>query len=92
MGRKIMAIVAFNVYALFLISAFQENTAYLFDVSLLNEMKLSGFDINPREWGWGSHYIWRLFAGVVVTAFVGFLTGAIAKEKGAKALLSHSFR
>lgn len=84
MGRKIMAIVAFNVYALFLISAFQENTAYLFDASLIKEMKLSGFDIDPLEWGWGNHYIWRLFAGVVVTALVGFLAGAIAKQNGAR--------
>jgi len=84
MGRKILAVVAFNVYALFLISAFQENTAYLFDASLIDEMRLMGFNVNPREWGWGSHYIWRLFAGVVVTAFVGFLAGAIAKKNGAK--------
>jgi len=84
MGRKILAIVAFNVYALFLLSAFQENTAYLFDASLIKEMKLGGFDVNPLEWGWGNHYIWRLFAGVVVTALVGFLAGAIAKENGAK--------
>jgi len=82
MGRKILSILAFNVYALFLISTFQENTAYLFDVSLINKMKLSGFDISPREWGWGNHYIWRLFAGVVVTALVGVLAGAIAKNNG----------
>ena len=42
MGRKIWAFVAFNLYAAFLISAFQENTAYLFDVSLIKEMKLEG--------------------------------------------------
>ena len=84
MGRKILAVVAFNVYALFLVSAFQENTAYLFDTSLIKDMKLSGIDINPREWGWGSHYVWRLFAGIVVTTFVGFLAGAIAKSNGSK--------
>jgi len=84
MGRKIWAIVAFNVYSLFLISAFQENTAYLFDVSLINEMRLKGADINPRDWGWGGHYIWRLFAAVVVTALAGILTGAIAKSNGKK--------
>ena len=82
MARKILSILAFNAYALFLISAFQENTAYLFDVSLINEMRLSGFDISPREWGWGNHYIWRLFASVVVTALVGVLSGAIAKNNG----------
>lgn len=82
MGRKIWAFIAFNLYAAFLISAFQENTAYLFDVSLIKEMKLDGMSIDPREWGWGSHYIWRLFAGVVVTGVVGFLAGSVAKSKG----------
>lgn len=84
MGRKIWAFVAFNVYSLFLISAFQENTAYLFDASLIEEMSIGGFDIDPREWGWGDHYIWRLFSGVVVTAIVGFLAGTIAKKDGSK--------
>ena len=84
MGRKIWSFVGFNVYALFLISAFQENTAYLFDIGLIREMKMSGFDINPREWGWGDHYIWRLFSGVAVTAVVAVLAGAIAKKNGAK--------
>ena len=82
MARKILSILAFNVYALFLISAFQENTAYLFDVGKINEMRLSGFDINPRHWGWGDHYIWRLFASIIVTALVGVLSGAIAKNNG----------
>lgn len=44
-------------------------------------MKLSGLD--PRDWGWGNHYIWRLFAAIVVTACVGFLAGAIARQDGA---------
>jgi hypothetical protein len=55
----------------------------LFDVSLIKEMSLDGMPFDPSEWGWGSHYIWRLFAGVVVTAIVGFLAGSIAKSKGA---------
>lgn len=84
MGRKIWAFVAFNVYALLLISAFEENTAYLFDASLINEMKMYSLDFNPREWSWGDHYIWRLFSGVVVTAVVAVLAGAIAKNNGAK--------
>ena len=82
MGRKAWAFIAFNVYSLFLVSAFQENTGYLFDTSLIKEMRLSGIDINPKEWGWGEHYIWRLFAGIVVTAIVGVLAGAIAKDNG----------
>lgn len=84
MGRKILAIVTFNAYAIFLLSAFEENTAYLFDASLIKEVQSRGFEINLKEWGWGSHYIWRLFAGVVVSALGGFLAGAVAKESGAK--------
>ena len=84
MGRKILAIVTFNAYAIFLLSAFEENTAYLFDASLIKEIQLRGFEINLKEWGWGNHYIWRLFSGVVVSALGGFLAGAVAKESGAK--------
>lgn len=83
MGRKIWAFIAFNCYSFFLISAFQENTAYLFDASLIKEMRLSGLSVDPRQWGWGNHYIWRIIAGVIVTAVAGFLAGAISKAKGA---------
>lgn len=81
--EKIWSFVAFNLYVLFLISAFSENTAWLFDASLIKEMKLAGMSISPNEWGWGNHYIWRLVAAIVVTAVAGFLAGAIAKNKGA---------
>lgn len=81
MRRKILAVLAFNIYALFLISAFEENTAYIFESNQIEAMKLSGLD--PRDWGWGNHYIWRLFAAIVVTACVGFLAGAIARQDGA---------
>jgi len=84
MARKILAFLAFNIYSIFLISAFQENTAYLFDASLINEMRLEGIGINPREWGWGGHYIWRLFSGVIVTGLAATLTGAISKTNGKK--------
>ncbi len=84
MGRKILAIATFNAYVIFLLSAFEENTAYLFDISLIKDIQSRGFEINLKEWGWGSHYIWRLFAGVVVSALCGFLAGAVAKENGAK--------
>lgn len=82
MGSKIWAFIAFNFYSIFLISAFQENTAYLFDVSLIKEMRLSGLSVDPRQWGWGDHYMWRIISGITVTAVVGFLAGAISKTKG----------
>jgi hypothetical protein len=76
--RWACAFVAFNVYSLFLISAFEVNTAYLYKSNLA-----WGKLPDLRESGWGDHFIWRLFAGVVVTLLVGFLAGAIAKRKGA---------
>lgn len=84
MARAFWAFVAFNIYSLFLISAFQENTPHLFDAKLVSEMRAAGEIFDLKEWGWKDHYIWRLFSGVVVTAFAAFLAGAIAKEKGAK--------
>jgi hypothetical protein len=69
MRRPILAIFAFNVYALCLIGAFQVNTAYLFETDLIEQLRGSGLDVSPpSQWGWGDHYIWRLFSGVVVTA------------------------
>jgi hypothetical protein len=81
-ARWFWALVAFNFYALFLLSAFEQNIPYLFDAKLVSEMRAAGnvFEINDR--GWKDHYIWRLFASVVITALVAFLAGAIARLKG----------
>ena len=87
MARAILAFVAFNVYSLFLISAFQENTSYLFDVKLVSEMRAAGEIFNLKEWGWKNHYIWRLFSAVIVTVLAGFLSGAIARDKSSKVTL-----
>jgi Na+-driven multidrug efflux pump len=85
MGRPILAIIAFNIHAVCLLGAFQVNTAYLFETDLIEQLRGSGLDVSPpSQWGWGDHYIWRLFSGVVVTALVGVLAGAIAKEGGAR--------
>ena len=82
MARAFWSFIAFNVYSLFLVSAFQENTPHLFDAKLVSEMRAAGEIFDIREWGWKDHYIWRLFSGVVVTAIVAFLAGAIARDKG----------
>lgn len=84
MQRQIWAFIAFNIYSLVLISAFQENTPYLFDTRLVAEMRAAGDFPDLKEWGWKDHYLWRLFVSVVVTAIAGFLAGAIAREKGGK--------
>lgn len=82
--RIILSFIAYNLYAIVFIAAFQENTAYLFDADLISNMKISGITEDPREWGWGDHYIWRLFSGVVSTALAGFLSGAIARGSGGR--------
>jgi hypothetical protein len=84
MTRAILAFIAFNVYSLFLIAAFQENTLHLFDVKLVSEMRAAGEVFDLKEWGWKGHYIWRLFSSVIVTALTGFLAGAIARDKSGK--------
>ena len=81
--RWVCGFLAFNVYSLFLLSAFQENTPYLFDAKLVSAMRAAGKLRDLKDWGWDDHYIWRLFSGVVVTLIAGFLAGAIAKSRGA---------
>src|SRR5437879_7215982 len=84
MARAIWAFIAFNVYSFFLISAFLENTPKLFDAKLISEMRAAGEIFDVRAWGWKGHYIWWLFAEVVVTAMAAFLAGAIARSNGAR--------
>lgn len=82
MARVFWAFIAFNIYSLFLISAFQESTPYLFDLKSVSEMRTAGEIFNIKDWGWKDHYIWRIFSGAVVTAIAAFLAGAIARNKG----------
>jgi|GEM_PF-2796487 hypothetical protein len=84
MLKKIGAFLLFNLYCLFLISAFQENTPYLLDIKLITDLKLKNPSFDLRELGWGNHYIWRLFAGSIVTAIAGFICGAFSKSDGGK--------
>lgn len=84
MTRAVWAFLAFNVYSLFLVSSFQQNTPYLFDTKIISEMRAAGDFLDLGAWGWKDHYIWRLFSGVVVTALAGVLAGAITKERGGK--------
>ena len=98
MRRRILAVLAFNVYAIFLLSAFEENTPHLFDSHLHVEdadyaewgwrdhieAQISSLKEKNNSAGWGNHYVWRLISGLVVTALVGLLAGAIAKQDGAK--------
>jgi hypothetical protein len=53
MRRPILAIFAFNVYALCLIGAFQVNTAYLFETDLIEQLRGSGLDVSPPTNGDG---------------------------------------
>jgi hypothetical protein len=90
MARWFWAFVTFNVYALFLLSAFQQNTPYLFDAKLLSDLRAAGQVFDIADWGWKNHYVWRLFSGVVVTAAAAFVTGAVAQTKsGAVAVVAN---
>src|SRR5262245_50220592 len=81
MMRRILAFLAFNLYAGCLVWAFQLNTAYQFDSNMIERLKGTGID-TPSHWGWGNHYLWRLVASVVATAVAGVLAGAIARTRG----------
>lgn len=80
----------FNVFFIFIISAFLENTPYLFDMKIVKELKASGLIDDIRELGWNGHYIWALISFSVTTYFVSFLTGAMAQENGGKVSLLSS--
>ncbi len=83
MARAIFGFLAFNVYSLIFISAFLENTPYLFNASLVASVQpAASFD--TRISGWKGHYIWWLFAEVVVTALSAFLAGSVARSHAGK--------
>ena len=78
--RAICAALVFNVYSLFLCSAFQKNTPYLFEQHRSDGFPAPHIDLASASWG--KHYLWRLIAAVVVTIFVGLLAGAFARIRG----------
>jgi len=82
MARWFWAFLAFNIYSIFLLAAFQKNTLYLFDVKIVQEALANNRSLDITEWGWKDHYIWCLFSNVLVTALAAVLAGAIAKTKG----------
>lgn len=49
---------------------------------MINRLQGTGLAVSPSQWGWGNHYLWRLFASVVATLLAGFLPGAIAQKRG----------
>lgn len=87
MKRKIAAAVAFNVYALVFVQAFWAATPLLFHGQEIATLKDQGLSFKFDDWGFGDHYLWRLFAAVVSTALAGLICGAIAREKGGKVSL-----
>jgi hypothetical protein len=84
MVNKIYAFIIYNVYSFFFIEAFRKNTPFLLDSKLVEDIRKYNLGYDTDELGWGDHYIWRLFAAIMVTWAVSFLTGAIAKEKPGK--------
>lgn len=82
MQRKIAAALAFNVYALVLVQAFWAATPLIFDGREVDRHLAEGTQFRFEDWGFGEHYLWRLFAAVFATAVAGFICGALARDKG----------
>jgi hypothetical protein len=89
LARPTAAFLAYNLYAIFLISAFQENTGYLFDKEQINSLIQSGAQFDQKLWGWRGHYIWMLFSSLITTVICSLLSGAISKDqRGLTSLIS----
>jgi len=80
--RYLLAFLLFNLIASQLIGAFEVNTAYLFDEAKIQDLREAGIPIDPFKWGWGDHYLWRLFSCIVATAAAAFVCGACAVRRG----------
>ncbi len=87
MKRAIAAIVAFNFYAVPIIQAFWAATPFIFHGTRLNELEDQGIPFKFSDWGFGEHYVWRLLAAAVSTAFAAFIAGAIARKNGSRIAL-----
>lgn len=79
--RIVAAFFAFNIFTIFLLSSFINNTHYLFDAQALPKLQALGVDLET-DIGWDGHYFWRFFSSVIVTSVVSILTGAISKKHG----------
>ena len=87
MARAIWAFLAFNVYSLLVLFAFEQNTLYLFDTKLLSDLASTVDQFGVNEWEWRDHYLWRLLATVIATGVGAFIAGAIARKGGGKVAL-----
>lgn len=85
----VAAFLTYNFYAGFLLSAFIENTGYIFDNSQIQSLIKAGEAFDPKDWGWNGHYLWMLFSSIVTAVMSGLLCGAVSKdEKGITSLIS----
>lgn len=83
------AFLTYNLYAVFLLSAFLENTGYVFDYGQIQSVIKAGEAFDPKDWGWNGHYLWMLFSSIVTTVVSSLLCGAVSKdEKGITSLIS----
>lgn len=84
MLRSFWAFLAFNIYSIVLVSAFQQNTPYLFDAKLVADLQAAGEIFDLHSWGWKGHYLWRMCSALIVTPMTAFLAGAIARKNGGR--------
>lgn len=77
----LVAFLAYNLYSVFLISAFFESTGGIFDRTQIDSLVKAGEEFNPKDWGWNGHYLWMLFSSTITTVVSSLIGGAISKDK-----------
>lgn len=82
MRRKTCAALAFNIYALVFVGILWAATPLLFDSQEIAGLVNQGVQFEFGDWGFGDHYIWRLFVAAISTAVGGFICGALARHRG----------
>ncbi len=87
MRRTLAAVVAFNVYAMIFFQAFWAAMPALFYSKEIERLANQGVPFRFEDWGFGDHYLLRLFTAIVATAVPGFICGAIARSRGGRVAL-----
>ena len=87
MRRAVAAALAFNVYAVIVFQAFWAAMPALFYSGEIEHLANQGTPFRFEDWGFGAHYLARLFTAIVATAVPGFICGAIARSRGGRVAL-----
>jgi len=90
-NKSILAFLAFNIFTILLIFAFEVNAAYIFDQEDIKyQVFLSGGDFYTGGLSWGDHYLYRLFASIIVTFIsASIILNIVEKNAGIVAAISN---